>query len=123
MISSFAEIPDILMSVAELSNNHQHRFIVCKVSDESSKDSNSKVIICVRSLEDFSSHDSILKWLRYEILDDFKVICLGGGTISLCQETKLAKITGRSFNFGIEPNRSETVRLFESFLPDFVISQ
>lgn len=121
-MSLIEEVPNIIFFLDELNDSRPHRFIVCEVGDYKNPEIK-KNVICVRSIKDFSSHDVIFKWLRNDCLHNFEIKCLGGGNINLCRQTKTVKVSGGSINFGIEPNRIETIEMFKSILSDFVISE
>ena len=92
-----------------------YKFIVAIVSDgEISK-------MVVRANQYCEYHRDILKELRLE-MPSLNARCIGGGRINVDPDNKVIKIWGSSGDFGVEPDRAETVRMLKEAFTDFNIN-
>ncbi len=91
-----------------------YKFIVAKVSEgEASK-------LVVRANANCSFHRDILGLLRHEA-SNLNARCIGGGNIEVDPTNKVIKIWGSSGDFGVEPNRAETVKMLNEAFLEFKI--
>lgn len=47
--------------------------------------------------------------------------CLGGGRIMIDRKKQLIAIRGSSGDFGVEPDRAQTIRMIQVAFPDFTV--
>lgn len=91
-----------------------YKFIVAKVSEgEASK-------LVVRANASCELHRYILSKLELEA-SGLNARCIGGGRIEINPTNKTIKIWGKSGDFGLEPDRANTVRMLSGAFPDFKI--
>src|SRR3989344_4238136 len=90
-----------------------YKFIVAVITD-----TDGAKLLVVRADESCSYHRDILSKLRYEVRPlGLDARCIGGGQISINPETKNISIRGSSGDFGVEPDRNETVRMLQEAYP------
>ena len=94
-----------------------YKFIVAEIHNE-----NGDKRLVVRANKGCDYHRVILALLRTDISDfGLSAKCIGGGQINRNSESKIITICGSSGDFGVEPDRSETVRMLERAFPDYQI--
>lgn len=59
---------------------------------------------------------------EYQNDSGMRARCLGGGQIRFNGEKKTIMISGSSGDFGVEPDRMETVKAIKAAYPDFEVS-
>jgi len=111
MPSGLSQLPIVLID-----ERGGYKFIVAVVNDgETSK-------MVVRADASCEFHRDILRKLRFEA-PGINAQCVGGGRINIDPIGKVIDIWSSSGDFGIEPNRAETVRLLSEAFPGFDVRQ
>lgn len=110
MSSDLLQLPTVLI---DESGGYKFIVAIVKIGDKS------KMVIRADATCDY--HRDILRQLSFEISGG-KACCIGGGNINIDPGNKVIKIWGSSGDFGVEPDRSETIRLLREAFPDFNIN-
>jgi hypothetical protein len=80
--------------------------------------------IIVRGGDIHQYHHELEKSLKQEVLEfGMKANCIGGGKYRVNLEEKTVYVWDQSGEFGKEPNRNETLRLFREAFPGFEVSE
>ena len=112
--------PDWASTVADVKIDERggYKFIVARVTDGKGGEK-----LVVRAEASCAYHRDILAILRQEVRSvGLNAECVGGGRISISPERKSISISGSSGDFGVEPNRYNTVRMLQVAFPEFRVT-
>lgn len=94
-----------------------YKFIVAEVTDGVT----SRLV--VRAQENCSYHRDILDVLQRNLrANGMTACCIGGGRIAIDPGAMTINIWSSSGDFGVEPNRVETVRMLQSAYPEWKVT-
>lgn len=111
MINSVAEV--------RIDSRGGYKFIVAELTD-----SNGAKRLVVRADQGCDYHRDILAGLRQEVRSlGLGARCIGGGQISIDPDAKKISIRGSSGDFGVEPDRNETVRMLKEAYPEYQVTR
>ena len=94
-----------------------YKFIVAEVTDGVTKR------LVVRAQENCSYHRDILDVLRMDLrANRMTARCIGGGHIAIDPVAMTINIWSSSGDFGVEPDRADTVRMLQAAYPEWKVT-
>lgn len=112
----FADIPAVALELGD-----ERKFIVAELMEPERGESK----IVFRAQRDVLAHIGLVLDLQDEVQNygyGITVTCIGGGKVVSSTQDNLISISGRSRDFGKEPNRANTVAMLQENYPDFIVT-
>lgn len=99
-----------------------YKFIVAQITDGQN---GNKLVVRAHSVNDLPLHADIYNVLQQQVgQHGLNARCIGGGRLEFFPDHKFMRIKGSSDEFGVEPDRQETLRLLRAAFPEFrVVSE
>ena len=94
-------------------------YVVCRVTEGIK----SRVLFRAQPCEPYSDDNDLIRAVEDEVPVTWIIDCIGGGQMCFYQDIKTIKLWGKSFEYGKEPDRQQTIKLLQEAYPDFQVTE